>query len=118
MAVFTQYVGMFGTVEDDIIECFRDGGGVPYSRFTRFHELMAEDSGQSVLSSLETHVLPLVPGLTGRLAGGIHVLDVGCGRGRILNRLAFCTRGAVSSGWISLRRRSPSRERRRRRPGW
>lgn len=61
---------------------------MPYSRFNRFHEVMAEDSGQSVLSSLETHILPLVPGLIDRLAAGIRMLDVGCGRGRILNRLA------------------------------
>ena len=88
MAVFAQYVSVMGSVEDDIVECFRKGGGVPYSRFTRFHEVMAEDSGQSVLSSLESHILPLVPGLTDRLAKGIRVLDAGCGRGRILNRLA------------------------------
>ena len=88
MAAFTQYVAMMGSVEDDIVECFRKGGGVPYSRFTRFHEVMAEDSGQSVLSSLESHILPLVPGLTERLAKGIRVLDAGCGRGRILSRLA------------------------------
>ena len=56
--------------------------------FLRFHAVMAEDSGQSVLSSLEPQVLPLVPGLTDRLAKGISVLDIGCGRGRILNRLA------------------------------
>ena len=88
MAVFTQYVAVMGGVEDDIVECFRQGGGVPYERFRRFHEVMAEDSGQSVLSSLESHILPLVPGLTDRLAQGIRVLDVGCGRGRIMNRLA------------------------------
>lgn len=88
MAVFAQYVAIMGSVEDDIVECFRKGGGVPYSRFTRFHEVMAEDSGQSVLSSLESHILPLVPGLTDRLATGIRVLDAGCGRGRILSRLA------------------------------
>jgi 2-polyprenyl-3-methyl-5-hydroxy-6-metoxy-1,4-benzoquinol methylase len=88
VAVFTQYVAVMGAVEDDIVECFRKGGGVPYSRFTRFHEVMAEDSGQSVLSSLESHILPLVPGLTDRLANGIRVLDAGCGRGRILHRLA------------------------------
>jgi ubiquinone/menaquinone biosynthesis C-methylase UbiE len=49
---------------------------------------MAEDSGQSVLSSLDSHVLPLVPGLSERLAQGIRMLDVGCGSGRIVNRLA------------------------------
>ncbi len=88
MAVFGQYIGVMGCVEDDIVECFEKGGGVPYEKFPRFHELMAEDSGQSVLSSLESHVLPLAPGLTERLAQGIRVLDAGCGRGRILMRLA------------------------------
>jgi len=61
---------------------------VPYSRFPRFHEVMAEDSGQSVMSSLESHVLPLITGLRERLVQGIAMLDVGCGRGRILNTLA------------------------------
>jgi 2-polyprenyl-3-methyl-5-hydroxy-6-metoxy-1,4-benzoquinol methylase len=88
MAVFAQYIGIMGAVEDDIVECFKRGGGVPYQRFRRFHEVMAEDSGQSVLSSLESHILPLVPGLTDRLEHGIGVLDVGCGRGRIMNKLA------------------------------
>ena len=88
MAVFAQYIAMLGAVEDDIVHCFKQGGGVPYERFHRFHEVMAEDSGQSVLSSLEAHILPLVPGLTDRLARGIQVLDVGCGRGRIMTRLA------------------------------
>ena len=88
IAVFGQYIAVLGGVEDDIVECFRTGGGVPYDKFPRFHEVMAEDSGQSVMSSLESHILPLVPGLTNRLAEGIRVLDAGCGRGRILNRLA------------------------------
>jgi len=88
MAVFAQYIAVFGNVEDDIVECFKRGGGVPYSRFTRFHEVVAEDSGQSVLSSLESHILPLVPGLTDRLSTGIRMLDAGCGSGRILNRMA------------------------------
>jgi SAM-dependent methyltransferase len=49
---------------------------------------MAEDSGQSVVPALESHVLPLVPGLRERLRNGIRVLDAGCGRGRVLTRLA------------------------------
>jgi SAM-dependent methyltransferase len=88
MAVFAQYISTLGSVEDHIVECFRHGGGVSYDKFPRFHEVMAEDSGQSVMSSLESHILPLVPGLTGRLEHGIRVLDLGCGRGRILQRLA------------------------------
>ena len=88
MAVFTQYIAMMGAVEDEIVECFRKGGGVPYEKFQRFHAVMAEDSGQSVLSSLESDVLPLVPGLTEKLERGIRVLDVGCGSGLIMNRLA------------------------------
>jgi len=88
LAVFAQYIGLLGSVEDDIVECFRKGGGVPYERFPRFHEVMAEDSGQSVMSSIESHILPLVPGLAERLRAGIRMLDVGCGQGRIINRLA------------------------------
>jgi ubiquinone/menaquinone biosynthesis C-methylase UbiE len=88
MAVFAQYTAVMGGVEDEIVECFRKGGGVPYERFPRFHEVMAEDSAQSVLSSLESHILPLVPGLTDRLTKGIRALDAGCGRGRIMIRLA------------------------------
>lgn len=88
IGVFAQYIGLLGVVEDEITECFKRGGGVPYGKFPRFHEVMAEDSGQSVMSSLESHIVPLVPGLEGKLAAGIQVLDVGCGRGRIINRLA------------------------------
>lgn len=88
IAVFTQYIAIMAGVEDEIVECFKKGGGVPYEKFPRFHAVVAEDSGQSVLSSLESHVLPLVPGLTDRLARGIRTLDAGCGSGRILNRLA------------------------------
>ena len=88
ISVFAQYIPMMGAVEDDIVECFKNGGGVPYEKFPRFHEVMAEDSGQTVLSSLEEYVLALIPGLTDKLEKGIRVLDVGCGRGRALNLLA------------------------------
>jgi Rv2258c-like winged HTH domain len=74
LAVFAQYIAVLGGVEDDIVACFRQGGGVPYEKFGRFHEVMAEDSGQSVLSSLESHILPLVPGLPERLSRGLRWL--------------------------------------------
>ena len=88
VGAFTQYIALLGAVEDDVVRCFKEGGGVPYERFPRFHAVMAEDSGQSVLSALETHILPLVSGLRERLEQGIRMLDAGCGSGRIVNRLA------------------------------
>ena len=30
LAVFAQYIPLLGNVEDDIVECFKNGGGVPY----------------------------------------------------------------------------------------
>jgi ubiquinone/menaquinone biosynthesis C-methylase UbiE len=88
IAVFAQYVPLLASVEDEIVECFKKGGGVPYERFPRFHAVMAEDSGLSVVSSLESHILPLVPGMAERLTRGSRALDAGCGSGRTLNRLA------------------------------
>ena len=99
MAVFAQYIGVLGQVEDRIVECFRVGGGVGYEHYPRFHQVMAEDSGQTVLAGLDEHILPLVPGLIGRLEQGIRVLDVGCGRGRALLHLAERFPGSVFTGY-------------------
>lgn len=88
IAVAAQFVPVMASVEDRIVECFRKGGGVPYSAYSRFHEVMAEDSGQTVVAALTHHILPLVPGLTKRLEDGVDVLDLGCGSGRALNLMA------------------------------
>ncbi|MGB3633285.1 MAG: class I SAM-dependent methyltransferase [Rubrobacteraceae bacterium] len=88
IAVTAQFIPLMGSVEDGIVESFRHGGGLPYSAFPRFHEVMAEDSGQTVVAALFDHVLPLMDGLTERLKSGIDVLDVGCGSGRALNLMA------------------------------
>ncbi len=88
VAVYAQYIPQFGAVEDRIIDCFRNGGGVPYSAYKRFHQIMAEDSGQTVVAVLTGKILPLVPGLIESLQDGIEVLDVGCGSGRALNLMA------------------------------
>jgi hypothetical protein len=106
LAVFAQYIPLLGAVEDEIVDCFRNGGGVPYERFGRFHDVMAEDSGQSVLSSLESHILPLVPGLTGRLEAGIRMLDVAAARAASSIASPVFIRAAASSAWISQTRRS------------
>lgn len=88
MAVYAQYIPQLGAVEDHIIGCFRNGGGVGYEAYHRFHDIMAEDSGQTVLPVLVEQILPLAPGLVERLDEGIDVLDIGCGSGRAVNLLA------------------------------
>lgn len=88
MAHLTQYISLMGSVEDRILYCFKHGGGVPYSKFPRFHEVMAADSGQSVVACLMDHILPLAPGLVMALKNGIRVLDIGCGRGNALRLMA------------------------------
>lgn len=88
IAVFMQYIPLLGTVEPQIVDCFRQGGGVPYSAFSRFQQVMADDSNQTVAANLVELILPLVDGLPERLTDGIDVLDVGCGRGGALNVMA------------------------------
>jgi len=88
IAVFAQYISILGQVEDKIVDCFRHGGGVGYQHYPRFQEVMAEDSGQSVLAGLDEHILPLIGHIIPELDAGIRMLDVGCGKGRLLLHLA------------------------------
>lgn len=88
LAVLSQFLTVFGSVEDKLVNCFHKGGGVPYSAYPRFQEIMAEMSAQTVVFGLVEAIIPLVPGLTEKLEQGIRVLDIGCGSGRALNTLA------------------------------
>jgi 2-polyprenyl-3-methyl-5-hydroxy-6-metoxy-1,4-benzoquinol methylase len=88
IAAIAQFLAVLGQVEDQIVECFKQGGGVPYSAYGRFHEVMAEDSAQTVVAALEDAILPLVPGLIEALHKGSNVMDVGCGSGLALNKMA------------------------------
>jgi SAM-dependent methyltransferase len=86
--VTAQFIAVLGGVEDRVVECFEKGGGVPYSAYPRFHEVMAEESDQTVVAALFDAILPLVPGMVERLEAGADMLDVGCGSGRALAALA------------------------------
>lgn len=88
LTTYCQYVSLLGQVEDEVIESFRNGGGVPYDRYPQFQTLMAESSFQRLQKSLISEVVPLLPGGAEWLASGIDVADVGCGSGRALNMLA------------------------------
>jgi SAM-dependent methyltransferase len=88
LAVAAQFLPVIASVEDRIVDCFRDGGGVGYGHFERFHEVMAEESCQTVVSALFDHILPLADEIPGRLREGIDVADIGCGMGRAIIALA------------------------------
>lgn len=88
MGHLPQFLPVLAQVEDQVLHCFHNGGGVPYEAYNRFHEVMAEESGQTVVSALHEHILPLAPGLVDSLKKGVRVLDVGCGSGRAINELA------------------------------
>ena len=85
LAVLAQYVSLMGNVEDKIVECFRNGGGLPYSEYPKFQQLQAEETARIFDSKLTNQILPLIPEINAKLSNGIKVLDIGCGRGHAIN---------------------------------
>jgi SAM-dependent methyltransferase len=77
-----------GMVEDQILDCFRRGGGVPYSAYLGFTERQAEQSAQRLDGLLLDEVVPLVDGLPEQLRAGADVADFGCGSGHAINLMA------------------------------
>ncbi len=88
LAMEAQNIPMLASVEERMVACFRQGGGVPYAAYDRFQQVMAESSAAVQDTALIDTTLPLVPGLVARLQAGIDVLDVGCGRGHAINLMA------------------------------
>lgn len=88
IAVYAQFMPMAGVVQDEVVEHFKHGGGTHYHEYPHFHDIMAEDSDQTILAALNTTILPATPGLEARLEAGIDVLDVGCGKGHAMIALA------------------------------
>jgi ubiquinone/menaquinone biosynthesis C-methylase UbiE len=88
LALQQQYIVLMANVQDEVVACFYQGGGVPYSSFPQFQRLMAEDSAQIFDASLIQTTLPSIPGLVERLQAGIDVADIGCGSGHAINLMA------------------------------
>ena len=88
MSTFAAFFPEFGKVSGKVAESFRVGGGVPYSEYDRFQELMRNDSAQTFDATLIDRTLPMVPGLVEKLRAGIEVADVGCGAGHAINLMA------------------------------
>ena len=88
LASMTQFVPLMASVEDELVEVFREGGGVPYSSYTKYHGLMAENSAERFDLNLTGAQIPLVEGIVPRLEAGIAVADMGCGSGHAINVMA------------------------------
>jgi SAM-dependent methyltransferase len=89
LAAGSRTLAMLAPHVSEVAECFREGGGVPYSRFRpEFTESM--DASWRLLYDglLIKGFLPLVKGLPERLEEGITAADIGCGSGHAINVMA------------------------------
>jgi SAM-dependent methyltransferase len=72
-----------------VVDCFRSGGGVPYSEFRPDFTEYMDASWRLIYDGLLLKgFLPLVEGLRERLAAGIRVADIGCWTGHAINVMA------------------------------
>ena len=89
LAPGSQTLRMLATRLPAVAECFRQGGGVPYSAFQPdFTEAMDASWRRIYDGLLIKAFLPLVKGVPERLQSGIRVADVGCGTGHAVNVMA------------------------------
>jgi 2-polyprenyl-3-methyl-5-hydroxy-6-metoxy-1,4-benzoquinol methylase len=99
LAGVAQYESLMGGVEDEIVDCFHNGGGVPYAKYPRFQQIMAEESAGVHDVSLIDGILPLADGLVERLRAGIDACDIGCGQGHAVNLMARAFPQSRFTGW-------------------
>ncbi len=88
LARVAQFVSLIGEVEQPILGCFKNGGGLPYSAYPRFHKVMAEMSGEVFDAALVDVILPMAEGLPELLRAGADVADIGTGSGHAINVMA------------------------------
>ncbi len=88
LCTMAEFMPEFAGVLDQVVHSFKNGGGVPYSKFENFQRMMANMSGQIFDATLIDSTLPLVPGLVDKLKAGIDVADLGCGSGHAINLMA------------------------------
>jgi len=89
MAPMADYISALTKPLDEVVACFRNGGGVPYASFQpAFHQTMNDAWRRIYDQYLINGFLDQAPGLLERLNIGISVMDMGCGSGHAMNLLA------------------------------
>jgi SAM-dependent methyltransferase len=102
LAATTQLIALLASVESDLVEAFRNGGGVGYERYSRFARFMRDDSAQLFDVALVDTIIPIVDGLPARLESGIRAADIGCGAGHLSNLLARAYPRSTFAGYDLL----------------
>ena len=72
---------MFPPILNELEHCFKNGGGISYSRYEGFHKVMDAMAAEGHKENLLQNHIPSIEGLHEKLKSGIKCLDVGCGFG-------------------------------------
>jgi 2-polyprenyl-3-methyl-5-hydroxy-6-metoxy-1,4-benzoquinol methylase len=88
-----------GRLQDQVVESFRRGGGVPYSAYPEFQEVQGALTAPMLDAALVDGILPLAAGLAERLQAGGEALDIGCGAGHASNVLAAAFPNSSFAGY-------------------
>lgn len=85
----SRMINHFGTHLPQLVRCFREGGGIPYSAYRPVFTQCMDDSWRRIFDQhLVDSFIGAVDGVAQSLRQGIRVLDVGCGTGHAMNLLA------------------------------
>ena len=95
----SEQIVAFAGLEDDLLQCFRTGGGIDSSRYEgRVADVMDLESGTIFDQILLTQLIPAI-GCQDALERGVKVVDLGCGSGRLLVTLAAVYRRSRFTGY-------------------
>jgi hypothetical protein len=78
MGAFATIIPMISAVYPDLKECFKNGGGLPYSKYSMFHRTMASTSDARNNTTLISQFIPSVPGLLPKSIFCVFVFVVCC----------------------------------------
>jgi 2-polyprenyl-3-methyl-5-hydroxy-6-metoxy-1,4-benzoquinol methylase len=88
LAPAAQILALVASVEDQVVEGFRSGGGISAQAYDRLSEIVSAEKRRLVDESYVETLLEFIPGMHARLTRGATVLDAGCGDGAVLNVMA------------------------------